>query len=421
MIWLFAAIVILIAFSAFFSASEMVFSSANKLRLENAAEQNRPAAKLALRIVERFDDMLSAVLVGNNLVNIATSSIGSLIAVTLWGEEWTWVMTLLLTLTVIIFGETVPKIVAKKNANKLILILCYPIRFLTLLLKPVTFLVVGLVKLIMLLFPKQSQTRTEDEAQLELQSIIETAEDEQVLDEDQTELLQAALAFDDTIVREVMTARVDLEAIDIEDGLQEILSFAEQSTCSRIPVYEGDIDHIIGILSQNKLYRVLTAGEITDIRLLLSEPVYLYMTTRLPVAVSILRQKRQRIGIVVDEYGGTMGIVTIEDMMEELVGEIWDEKDPIEQEELIRHDTGIYELDGDMQVYELAELMDWREDDIEEIESNTVGGLCCELYGDFPHEGDTLTLLDASIKVLQMEGLRVGRVLVTQTQKEQTE
>ncbi len=406
------SIVIFICLSAFFSASEMVFSSANKMRLENAAEDNLPGAKLALKIINHFDDTLSAILVGNNLVNIATSSMGSVIAVTLWGEEWTWVMTLVLTITVIIFGETMPKILAKKNANRWVTLLCYPIRFLTLILKPVTFIVVGLVGLIMLLLPKPSVSRSEDEAQQELQSIIETAEDEKVLDEDQSELLQAALEFDDINVREVMTARVDMDAIDIDDDWEDILEAVEQSHYSRLPVYQDSMDNIIGILSINKLYRRLVYAEKLDLRTLLEDPVYLYKTTKLPLAMNTLRGSRQRLGIVVDEYGGTMGIVSVEDIMEELVGDIWDEKDIVEDAEVVEHSEGVYELDGDMQIYDLIELLQWKESDID-AESLTVGGLVTELYGTFPKAGDIVTIRNAEIKVLEMDGRRVDRVLVT--------
>ncbi len=420
---LFLPIVLLISLSAFFSASEMVFSSANRMRLENAAENNVPGAKLALKIADHFDDTLSSVLVGNNLVNIATSSIGSVIAVSLWGEEWTWVMTAILTVTVIIFGETMPKIIAKKNANKLVLILCYPIRFLTLLLKPVTLIVVGLVNLIMLFLPKPKQSRSEEEAQQELQSIIETAEDENVLDEDQSELMQAALEFDDIRIHEIMTARVDIEAVNIEDDWDEILEAAELSAYSRLPVYEETIDHIIGVLSQSRLYRILTLEMKPDIRSILHEPVYLYKTTRLPEAITALRDADQSLAIVVDEYGGTMGIVTIEDIMEQLVGEIRDEKDIAEQDEVVEHDSGVYELDGDMQISDFAELMGWNEDELEaEIESLTVGGMTTELYGTFPEEGEVLQFRNAEICILEREGLRVSRVLVTVSeQKEETD
>ncbi len=414
---LYIAIVVFVALSAFFSASEMVFSSANKMRLENAAENGIPGAKLALKIVNHFDDTLSAILVGNNLVNIATSSVGSVIAITLWGEQWTWVMTLALTVTVIIFGETMPKILAKKNANRWVTILCYPVRFLSILLKPVTLIVVGLVNLIMLLLPKPNTKRSEDEAQQELQSIIETAEDEKVLDEDRSELLQAALEFDDISIQEVMTARVDMEAIDIEDDWEEILDILDNSKYSRLPVYEGRVDNILGVVHINQVYQRLVTDQITDLRPLLQEPTYLYKTTKLPLAINILRDSGQHLGIVVDEYGGTMGIVTVEDIMEALVGDIWDEKDAPEPEEVVERSSGIYELDGGMQVSDFAELLDWRESDIE-AESVTIGGLTTELYGTFPQVGDTVTLRDAQIKVLEMDGLRVSRVLVTQTPEE---
>lgn len=409
------AVVILIAFSAFFSSSEMVFSSVNQMRLEHETKNDVPGAKLALKIVTRFDDALSAILVGNNLVNIATSSIGSVIAITLWGENWTWVMTVLLTVAVIIFGETMPKIIAKKNANHLALILCYPIRFLTILLKPITFPVVGLVNLIMKILPKPVHNRSEEEAQQELQSIIETAEIEHVLDEDQSELLQAALEFDDIRVQEVMTARVDIQALNIEDDWNDLLETAETSSYSRLPVYEENIDHVIGVLSLNQFYRRMVTEEDLDIRTMLKEPVYLYRTTRLPAAVNTLRLAKQRLGIVVDEYGGTMGIVTIEDIMEQLVGEIWDENDPIEADEMIERAAGVYELDGDMQVSDFAELMEWSEAELDamDIDSATIGGLVTELYGDFPKTGNTVIVRNAEITVLAIDGLRVARVLVT--------
>lgn len=407
------AILIFIVCSAFFSMSEMVFSSANRLRLENAAQNNVKGAKLALNIQSHFDNTLSAILVGNNLVNIATSSLGSVIAIVLWGEEWTWVMTLLLTVAVIIFGETMPKIIAKKNANRLVLILCYPIRVLSVILKPVTLIVVGLVNLIMLLLPKPRQHRSEDEAQQELQALIETAEDEKVLEEELSDMLLSALEFDDINVREVMTARVDIEAIDVDDDRESILEIADNSHYSRLPVYRDSIDQIIGVLHLNKLYRKLVMEERVELSSLISQPVYLYKTTKLPVAVNILRAANQHMGVVVDEYGGTMGIVTIEDIMEQLVGEIWDENDIVE-EEIVERSVGIYELDGDMQVFEFAELMGWPEDCID-AESVTVGGLTTELYGTFPKVGDVIILRNAQIKVLEMEPRRVSRVLVTLT------
>ena len=407
----FVAIFVLVCLSAFFSASEMSFSSTNKLRLENMVDDGVKGAALALKIVERFDDALSAILIGNNLVNIAMSSIGSVVAILIAGEEWTWVSTLLITVFVIIFGETMPKIVAKKNANKLVLVVCYPIYALTVILKPLIWVVVGLANLIMMLLPKERTVRDEDEAQQELQSLIETAEDENVLDEEQSELVQNALEFGDIRVSEVMTARVDIEAIDIEDSFDEIMEFVEESTHSRLPVYEDSIDNVIGILYLNKLYRRLTDRETVEIRSVLSNPVYVYKTTKLPVALKALRNAKQHLAIVTDEYGGTLGIVTMEDILEQLVGEIWDENDIVEENEVVEHSNGVYELDGDMQLSDFCELMDWDEDELD-AESATVGGWTIEMHGDFPKVGEGFTHDGVMLEVLEMDGLRVERVLV---------
>lgn len=407
----FVAIIVLVALSAFFSASEMSFSSTNKLRLENMVDDEVKGAALALKVAEKFDDALSAILIGNNLVNIAMSSIGSVVAILIAGEEWTWVATLIITVLVIIFGETMPKIVAKKNANKLVLFVCYPVYALTVILKPLIWLVVGLANLVMMLLPKERTVRDEDEAQQELQSLIETAEDENVLDEEQSELVQNALEFGDIRVSEVMTARVDIEAIDIEDSFDEVMEIVEESTYSRLPVYEDSIDNVIGILYLNKFYRRLTDQESVEIRSVLSNPVYVYKTTKLPVALKALRNAKQHLAIVTDEYGGTLGIVTMEDILEQLVGEIWDENDIVEEDEVVEHSEGVYELDGDMQLSDFCELMDWDEDELD-AESATVGGWTIEMHGDFPKVGEGFVYDGVSLEVLEMDGLRVERVLV---------
>ena len=412
----YVAIVVLVALSAFFSASEMSFSSVNRLRLENMSEDGVRGAKTALYIVDRFDDALSAILIGNNLVNIAMSSLSTVMAILIAGEEWTWAATALTTVLVIIFGETAPKIVAKKNANRLVLIFCAPIRGLTVILKPVIWIIVGTINLLMKLFPKEPAAMDEDEAHQELQSIIEMAEDEKVLDEDRSELVQAALEFADIKVSEIMTARVDIEAIDIDDDWEETLEFIETVPYSRLPVYEDSIDTVVGVLYLNKFYRNLVDEERLDLRPLLSAPVYLYKTTKLPDALNQLRAAKQHLAVVTDEYGGTLGVVTIEDILEQLVGEIWDETDIVEKDEVVERAAGVYELDGDMQMSDFIELMDWHEDDLD-AESSTVGGWTTEMYGAFPKEGDGFTFLNAELKVLEMDGRRVSRVMVQKTEK----
>ena len=230
-------------------------------------------------------------------------------------------------------------------------------------------------------------------------------------DEDRSELVQNALEFGDIRVSEVMTARVDIEAIDIEDGWEELLEIAEASTYSRLPVYEDSIDNVIGILYLNKFYRLLTEQDTVNVREILSDPVYVYKTTKLPVALKSMRSAKQHLAVVTDEYGGTLGIVTMEDILEQLVGEIWDENDIVEEDEVVEHSNGVYELDGGMQLSDLAELMGWNEDDLE-FESSTVGGWAIEMHGDFPKEGEGFTYENMMLEVLEMDGLRVERVLV---------
>ena len=410
------AMVVMVALSAFFSASEMSFSAVNKMRLESMAEDDVRGAKLAMRVEEKFDDALSAILIGNNLVNIALSSLGSVVAILIAGEEWTWLATAVVTVVVIIFGETVPKIVAKKNASKLVRIFCYPVRFLTIVLKPAILIVVGLINLVMKVLPKEKSELDEEEAHQELQSLIETAEDENVIDEDRSELVQAALDFSDVRVSEVMTARVDIAALDADDDWETILEEVENSTFSRLPVYEDSIDNVIGVLYLNKFYRSLTETDRLNIRELLSRPIYVYKTTKLPAALNELRAAKQHLAIVTDEYGGTLGVVTIEDIMEQLVGEIWDENDIVEEDEVVERGKGVYELDGDMQMSDFIELMGWKEDDLE-AESATVGGWTTEMYGSFPKEGDSFDFENINLKVLEMDGRRVSRVLVTVKEK----
>lgn len=410
------AMVVMVALSAFFSASEMSFSAVNKMRLESMAEDDVRGAKLAMRVEEKFDDALSAILIGNNLVNIALSSLGSVVAILIAGEEWTWLATAVVTVVVIIFGETVPKIVAKKNASSLVRIFCYPVRFLTIVLKPAILIVVGLINLVMKILPKEKSELDEEEAHQELQSLIETAEDENVIDEDRSELVQAALDFSDVRVSEVMTARVDIAALDADDDWETILEEVENSTFSRLPVYEDSIDNVIGVLYLNKFYRSLTETDRLNIRELLSRPIYVYKTTKLPAALNELRSAKQHLAIVTDEYGGTLGVVTIEDIMEQLVGEIWDENDIVEEDEVVERGKGVYELDGDMQMSDFIELMGWKEDDLE-AESATVGGWTTEMYGSFPKEGDSFDFENINLKVLEMDGRRVSRVLVTVKEK----
>ncbi len=403
-------ILLCIIFSAFFSASEMSYSSCNTVRLENAVEDGDKKAAKALKITENFDDSLSSILIGNNLVNIAASSLSSLLVIRLLGEEYTWIATVGITLLVIIFGETIPKIIAKKAANRIALRNAPAVRLLTILLYPLIRFTVWLVRLL-LRGVREEASEDSEEAVEELQSIIETAEDEDVLDEDQSELVQAAIDFSDISAGEVMTARVDMLCIDADDNWDEILSLAEHSPYSRIPVYEGSADNIIGVLVLNHFLKTLTEEDRPELRSLLMKPCFIYKTTKLPAVLKELKKAKQHLAIVTDEYGGTLGVVTMEDVLEQLVGEIWDETDTVE-ETVVERPEGAYDLSGDMAITDLIELLDLEDDDLE-CESETVGGWVLESFGRFPKAGDTFSFLDRSVSVLRMDGRRVDRVLLT--------
>ena len=403
-----AGLVACLFFSAFFSGSEMAYSSCNTLRLEHLRDAGDRRAALALMLAERYDDTLSTILIGNNLVNIAASSLGSVLVILLTGSDSrAWLSTVIVTLLVIVFGETIPKITAKKSANRFALRNAPAIYFLRLLLKPLVWVVVKLIAL--LTHGMKGEKENEDEAVEELQSIIETAEDEEVLDEDRSELLQAAIDFSEISASEVMTARVDVQAIDIEDDWEDILSFIEDATVSRLPVYEGSIDNIIGVLYLNHFLKALTDGERADIRKLLMPPCYVYKTMRLPAVLNQLRRAKQHLAIVSDEYGGTLGVVSMEDVLEQIVGDIWDETDTVEQE-VVERAEGKYELDGDMVLSDLAELLALDEAALE-AESETLGGWTVERYGTFPSAGDSFEALGWRFTVLAMDGRRVERVL----------
>ena len=411
-----------IMLSAFFSASEMSLSSANRLRLENAAEDGDHRARRALGLIDRFDRALGAILIGNNLVNVAASSLSSVIALSIAEQAGissglcTTAATVLVTITVIIFGETMPKIIAKKNAGRLALAVADPIRGLSVILRPLVWCATSLTDLLTKALPVPEEADAQEAAVEELQSIIETAEDEAVLDEERSELLQAALDFGEVSASQVMTARVDMVAIDVDDPMEEILALADEAAYSRLPVYEGDTDNIIGVLHLNTLYRAMLEEKTLSIRELLTDPCWIYKTVKLPSVLEELRSRQTHLAIVTDEYGGTAGVITMEDVLEALVGDIWDETDEVEPE-VVETSEGSWELDGDLPIEEFMELTDLEENTFD-FESETVGGWVMEMLEGFARPGDVITYENLTVTVLKTDDKRVEKVRAIQTPKE---
>ena len=413
-----AGLLLCVIGSNYFSSSEMAYSSCNRMRLESARDGGSKKAAIAVKIINRFDDTLSAILIGNNLVNIAASSIGSVLVILVAGDDrYAWVSTVVITVLIVIFGETMPKIIAKNSANRIALSHARFIRALTIVLMPLIWVVVGLVRLLTAGLKGEETSSDEDAAAMELSSIIETAEDEDVLDEDRSELVQAAIEFSDVMAYEVMTARVDVVALDIDDDWNELLATIESAPYSRIPVYEDSIDNVIGVLYLNHFLKALTDEKNPDIRSMLMPPCYVYKTMKMPAVLSELRRAKQHLAVVTDEYGGTLGVLSMEDVLEQLVGEIWDDTDEVE-EEIVERPDGQYELDGDMVISDFLELVGIKEKDFE-ADSETVGGWTIEMFGAFPKLGDSFRYEDMSVTVLEMDGLRVEKVLVKKLPSEE--
>lgn len=412
------AFLLLLALSALFSASESAFSECNRLRIESAAESGKRSAATALKLLDRFDSTIDAILLGNSLANILAVSVACVACVETYGStRWMWLYAVGALVLIVLFGEALPRLIAGKNANSLTLSLAKPVRVLTIIVTPFSWTLGRLAKLLTLPMRGEEQPEGDEAAVEELQSIIDTAEDESVLTEGRSELLKSALEFSELSASEAMTARVDVDAIDIDDDWDDIIAEIEGSTHSRLPVYEDSIDNIIGFLYLNHFLKALTDDPHPDIRAMLMEPLYVYKTIKLPQVLAELRHAKKHLAIVTDEYGGTLGVISLEDVLEQIVGEIWDETDEVETE-VVEKAEGEYELDGDMTISDFLELVGLDEDDFE-CESDTVGGWAIEMFGRFPEPGESFDYDGLTVTILAMDKQRVDKVLVHRHETEQ--
>ena len=420
---LIVSVIALLVGSALFSAAEMALSSANRMRLAAAAEEGSRSASWAVDLLDRYEDTLSTILIGNNLCNIGSDSLVTVLAMTLLGARYNGLAsaltTVAVTLIVLFFCESAPKIVAKKNANRTAVRLSGLLTALTTLLYPLILLLRLLMRVLTAPLKGEAPADDEEEAAAELQSIIETVEDEGVIDADQSELLLSALDFSHGSVMDVMTARVDVEALDIRGDWRELLLDRPEPPYSRVPVYDGSIDDIVGVLYLNRFFRALLDDPNADMRKYLMKPLYLYKTTKLPDALSRFRRSQQHLAIVTDEYGGMLGVVTLEDVLEQLVGEIWDETDEVETE-IVERPDGAFEVDGDLPIADFAELLEIGEETLN-TDSATAGGWTIEKFQTFPKAGEELVAEGVHVKVLSMyeDGRRVERLLAEKIKSEE--
>ncbi len=401
-------LVALLAGSAFFSASETAFATVNTIRLKNRADSGSRKAAMALRIAEMYEKTLSSILIGNNLVNIAISSITAVLFTSWLGNAGTWVSTVVVTIIVLIFGEILPKTFAKEHSEKVALSICGILLAFIKLMTPVSFVFIKMQHAFISLFKgeKKQPSVTEEE----LKYIIETIESEGVLGKEESSLVQSALEFDETPAEKIAVPRVDMVCVDVEDEIDEILGKIVPEHYSRIPVYERSVDKIIGVLYLRDMFdEVIQHGkESLDVRRLMHPCVFVHRSMKIPAVLNMLQKQNQHLAVVTDDYGGTYGLVTMEDILEELVGEIYDESDEI-PEGITRIDETCFETAGEVDLDDLFDEIGYQPPDFA-CDYHSVSGWVLEELEHIPEPMESFVRDRLKVTVLQIEEQRISRV-----------
>ena len=405
-------IIVCILLSAFFSATETAFSTVSTIRLKYRAERGDKKAINCLKITENYDKAITTILIGNNIVNIGCSSVATVLCMNLFGDAGAAISTGAVTLLVLTFGEIIPKCIAKEKAEVFCIAVAKILLVLMTVLTPLVIFFVTLKSIALKIFSKDNAkpSVTEDE----LKVLIGTSQQEGVLEQQERELVQSALDFDEKSAQEILTPRVDITAIDINDKNENIKNIIIEERFSRIPVYNGSVDNIIGILHTRDYLEELAQGNTPDLKKLIKLAFFIYKTQRLSTILAEFKKQKLHIAVVTDDYGGTLGIVTMEDLLEEIVGDIWDE-DEIESPNHSRVSDTTYNVSGDMTITSMLELFALREDYIES-DSVSVGGWVMENLGDIPKPGDNFNYKNTlSFTVISTDEQRVEKVKVIYT------
>lgn len=375
------AIVIFVILSGYFSATETAFSSLNRVRLKNLAKNGNRRAALVLQLSDDYDKLLSTILVGNNIVNIATAAVGTALFIRLYGDIGATISTIVVTIVVLIFGEISPKSLAKESPENFAMFSAPLLKVLVVLLTPVNFLFSLWKKLLKKAFHTKDEPGMTEE---ELLTLIGEAEQDGAINEEDSELIQSVIDFNDLKVDDILTPRVDIEAVALEDSREEIAATFLETGYSRLPVYRDSIDHIVGILNEKDFFRSPAGGDFS-VEPLMHQPLFVPPSLRISDALKLLQRTKTHLAVVLDEYGGTMGLVTMEDILEELVGEIWDEYDDV-VEDIVQTGEHTYRVNG---LAELDKVFDLLQATHEDTEAATIGGWIMEKLGKVPQDGDS--------------------------------
>ncbi|MBO5497342.1 MAG: HlyC/CorC family transporter [Oscillospiraceae bacterium] len=407
----FLCAVLLLFCAMYFAVAETSFASASRTRLRMAEERGDGRAKKALYVLDHFDQAISAILVGTNIVHVSTAALVTLGVTRRWGLSAVSISTLITTGVVFFAGEMLPKSVAKKFSDKLALSTAGLLVFFMKLFSPVTAFLTWLGRGVSKLAPGDVEKSVTEE---ELYDIIEDMTEEGSLNEEQGELISSALQFGDVSVENVLTPRVDMVALDIRSSHEEILDCIKTTTHSRLPVYEGSIDHIIGILQIRKYIKAyLREGKDLDIRPLLDEVFFIHQSMNIDELLPVMSKRKHNLAVVTDNYGGTLGLVTVEDILEELVGEIWDEDDIVE-EPIVEISEGVYEVDAEESVTDVFERLGYEDpEEDEELINTLMGEWAYERFAAIPRTGDHFTYHRVSVTVASMDHNRILKLRVT--------
>jgi len=398
--------------SAYFSATETAFSSANTTRLRTLAEKGSGGAALALKLLEQYDRLLSTILIGNNIVNIATASIGTVLFVRHYGDAGATISTVVVTVVVLIFGEISPKSIAKDCAERCAMLSAPILRVFIWVLLPLNRLFSLWKKLLSRVFRLDGESKMSQE---ELLMLVDEVQQDGSIDRDEGELLKNAIGFSEQEAQDILIHRVDLAALPVTAGKEEIAALFTQTKYSRLLIYEDSIDHILGTVHQKDFY---VGCGVTDkpLRDIIAPPVFALENEPIRLLLKKLQQAKTHVAVVVDEYGGTCGIVTMEDILEELVGEIWDEHD---EEEVFLRKLGpdTYTVDAAMDLEDFAAYFHVKTGS----EMVSVSGWVMEQFGRVPEVGDSFTCGDLQVEVMRVENHRIEEIRVVQRAAEPSE
>ncbi len=401
-----------VLFSAFFSATETAFSTFNRTRVKTMAEDGNKRAKLVIKLAGDYDRLISTILIGNNIVNIATASLGTVLFVSFYGDIGATISTIVITVVVLIFGEISPKSIAKDFPEKFSMFAAPLIQLLIWILLPLNFLFSLWKKFLSLFFKAKNDDKM---SQAELLMLVEEVQEGGSIDTNEGNLLRNAIEFTDLKAEEILTHRVDLEALPITATKKEVAKLFATSKFSRLLVYKEDIDDIVGVLHLKDFY---TVDGITDKPLdkIITPPIFIHKTEKISNLLKLLQSNKSHIAVVLDEYGGTLGIVTMEDILEELVGEIWDEHDDV-TEQFKELEPGKYLVDCDVNMDDFCRFFDIDA----ESDSSTVNGWIAEKLEKIPVRGDGFEYENLKISVSDTDAHRVKFAVVEKSEPEEKE